>query len=254
MRSRFWRFVSVIIKFKLIIYWTLVYFYHIVLPIYFYMYLTEYTNGHAHLEESVMYESDGKLFLTEAFNVIMEEILHKGTDLKEKVKSYKNLSSHLTTSASSYLILFLRRSTACLCIHRCVSGKIPISWELFWTLISESMENLTSSYCRGFEMWPDTVLKPVCCICWDRIPLSIHSSSCPICFFQCFILKWLYLFLLNLEYVITSWSSAFFLSQVILCSSISCLLAWTTMHWQDGSSRKPSTPASMCEWTFSCSC
>ncbi len=250
MRSHFWRVVSVIIKFKWIIYWTLVYFYHIVLPIYFYMYLTEYTNGHAHLEESVMYESDGKLFLTEAFNVIMEEILHKGTDLKEKVKSYKNLSSHLTTSAPSYLILYLRRSTACLCIHRCVSGKIPISWELFWTLISESMENLTSSYCRGFEMWPDTVLKPVCCICWDRIPLSIHSSSCP----MCFILKWLYLFLLNLEYMVTSWFRAFFLSQVILCSSISCLLAWTTMHWQDGSSRKPSTPASMCEWTFSCSC
>lgn len=66
------------------------------------MYLTEYMNGHVHLEESDMYESDGKLFLTEAFNVIMEEILHKGTDLKEKVKSFKNLSSHLTTS--SYLV------------------------------------------------------------------------------------------------------------------------------------------------------
>uniref|UniRef100_A0A672M7A3 Cysteine sulfinic acid decarboxylase n=1 Tax=Sinocyclocheilus grahami TaxID=75366 RepID=A0A672M7A3_SINGR len=47
-------------------------------------------NGHVHLEESDMYESDGKLFLTEAFNVIMEEILHKGTDLKEKVCEWKD--------------------------------------------------------------------------------------------------------------------------------------------------------------------
>uniref|UniRef100_A0A8C1ULI4 Cysteine sulfinic acid decarboxylase n=1 Tax=Cyprinus carpio TaxID=7962 RepID=A0A8C1ULI4_CYPCA len=57
---------------------------------YFYMYLTEYMNGHVHLEESDMYESDGKLFLTEAFNVIMEEILHKGTDSEEKVCEWKD--------------------------------------------------------------------------------------------------------------------------------------------------------------------
>lgn len=49
------------------------------------MCFTEYLNGHAHLEESDMYESDGKLFLAEAFEVIMGEILNKGTDLKEKV-------------------------------------------------------------------------------------------------------------------------------------------------------------------------
>jgi len=49
------------------------------------MYFTAYTNGHAPLEESDMSELDGKLFLTEAFKVIMEEILNKGTDLKEKV-------------------------------------------------------------------------------------------------------------------------------------------------------------------------
>uniref|UniRef100_A0A8C1I2U4 Cysteine sulfinic acid decarboxylase n=1 Tax=Cyprinus carpio carpio TaxID=630221 RepID=A0A8C1I2U4_CYPCA len=47
-------------------------------------------NGHVHLEESDMYESDGKLFLTEAFNVIMEEILHKGTDSEEKVCEWKD--------------------------------------------------------------------------------------------------------------------------------------------------------------------
>lgn len=50
----------------------------------------EYMNGHVHLEESDMYESDGKLFLTEAFNVIMEEILHKGTDSEEKVCEWKD--------------------------------------------------------------------------------------------------------------------------------------------------------------------
>uniref|UniRef100_A0A8C1X1Y8 Cysteine sulfinic acid decarboxylase n=1 Tax=Cyprinus carpio TaxID=7962 RepID=A0A8C1X1Y8_CYPCA len=54
------------------------------------MYLTEYINGHVHLEESDMCESDGKLFLTEAFSVIMEEILHKGTDSKEKVCEWKD--------------------------------------------------------------------------------------------------------------------------------------------------------------------
>lgn len=69
-----------------------------------YIYLTEYINGHVHLEDSDRYESEGKLFLTEAFKVIMEEILHKGTDLKEKVVSFKYLSSHLTTSECSYLI------------------------------------------------------------------------------------------------------------------------------------------------------
>lgn len=90
------------------------------------MYLTEYMNGHVHLEESDMYESDGKLFLTEAFNVIMEEILHKGTDSKEKVKPFKNLSSHLT-AVSFYLIMYLMRSVACPCNHRCVSGKIQIN-------------------------------------------------------------------------------------------------------------------------------
>uniref|UniRef100_A0A8C1IG67 Cysteine sulfinic acid decarboxylase n=1 Tax=Cyprinus carpio TaxID=7962 RepID=A0A8C1IG67_CYPCA len=37
-----------------------------------------------------MCESDGKLFLTEAFSVIMEEILHKGTDSKEKVCEWKD--------------------------------------------------------------------------------------------------------------------------------------------------------------------
>uniref|UniRef100_A0A8C1WYD0 Cysteine sulfinic acid decarboxylase n=1 Tax=Cyprinus carpio TaxID=7962 RepID=A0A8C1WYD0_CYPCA len=57
---------------------------------FFYMYLTEYINGHVHLEESDMCESDGKLFLTEAFSVIMEEILHKGTDSKEKVCEWKD--------------------------------------------------------------------------------------------------------------------------------------------------------------------
>uniref|UniRef100_A0A9J8C5U6 Cysteine sulfinic acid decarboxylase n=1 Tax=Cyprinus carpio carpio TaxID=630221 RepID=A0A9J8C5U6_CYPCA len=54
------------------------------------MYLTEYINGHVHLEESDMCESDGKLFLNEAFSVIMEEILHKGTDSKEKVCEWKD--------------------------------------------------------------------------------------------------------------------------------------------------------------------
>lgn len=73
------------------------------------MYLTEYFNGNVHLEDSDMYESEGKLFLTEAFKVIMEDILHKGTDLKEKVVSFKNLSFHLTASECSYLILFLMR-------------------------------------------------------------------------------------------------------------------------------------------------
>uniref|UniRef100_A0A9J7YE14 Cysteine sulfinic acid decarboxylase n=1 Tax=Cyprinus carpio carpio TaxID=630221 RepID=A0A9J7YE14_CYPCA len=57
---------------------------------FFYMYLTEYINGHVHLEESDMCESDGKLFLNEAFSVIMEEILHKGTDSKEKVCEWKD--------------------------------------------------------------------------------------------------------------------------------------------------------------------
>lgn len=61
-------------------------------------------NGHVHLEESDMDESDGKLFLTEAFNIIMEEILHKGTDLKEKVTSFRNLPSPITTPCASYLI------------------------------------------------------------------------------------------------------------------------------------------------------
>lgn len=52
---------------------------------------TEYMNGHVHHEEPDIYESDGTLFLTEAFKVIVEEILHKGTDIKQKVKSFKNL-------------------------------------------------------------------------------------------------------------------------------------------------------------------
>ncbi|XP_051516159.1 cysteine sulfinic acid decarboxylase-like isoform X1 [Myxocyprinus asiaticus] len=50
----------------------------------------EYMNGHVHLEESELYDSDGKLFLTEAFQVIMEEILNKGTDIKEKVCEWKD--------------------------------------------------------------------------------------------------------------------------------------------------------------------
>uniref|UniRef100_A0A9J8CNS3 Cysteine sulfinic acid decarboxylase n=1 Tax=Cyprinus carpio carpio TaxID=630221 RepID=A0A9J8CNS3_CYPCA len=40
--------------------------------------------------KSDMCESDGKLFLNEAFSVIMEEILHKGTDSKEKVCEWKD--------------------------------------------------------------------------------------------------------------------------------------------------------------------
>ncbi|XP_055045197.2 cysteine sulfinic acid decarboxylase isoform X1 [Misgurnus anguillicaudatus] len=49
---------------------------------------TEYTNGHVHIEDS--YDSDGTLFLTESFKVIVEEILHKGTDIKEKVCEWKD--------------------------------------------------------------------------------------------------------------------------------------------------------------------
>nr|XP_055045198.1 cysteine sulfinic acid decarboxylase isoform X2 [Misgurnus anguillicaudatus] len=48
----------------------------------------EYTNGHVHIEDS--YDSDGTLFLTESFKVIVEEILHKGTDIKEKVCEWKD--------------------------------------------------------------------------------------------------------------------------------------------------------------------
>ncbi|KAM4610103.1 cysteine sulfinic acid decarboxylase-like [Polymixia lowei] len=41
------------------------------------------------LNETLVDHSEGQLFLTEAFNIIMEEVLCKGTDVKEKVCEWK---------------------------------------------------------------------------------------------------------------------------------------------------------------------
>jgi hypothetical protein len=41
--------------------------------------------GQQHLNEPLLDHREGQLFLTEAFKVILEEVLCKGTDVNEKV-------------------------------------------------------------------------------------------------------------------------------------------------------------------------
>lgn len=43
------------------------------------------TNGHHHEDEAEMDRSEGELFLSEAFKVILAEAVRKATDVNEKV-------------------------------------------------------------------------------------------------------------------------------------------------------------------------
>ncbi|XP_017343638.1 cysteine sulfinic acid decarboxylase [Ictalurus punctatus] len=48
------------------------------------------TNGHHHVDEAELDRSVGEQFLSEAFKVILEEAVHKATDVKEKVCEWKD--------------------------------------------------------------------------------------------------------------------------------------------------------------------
>lgn len=50
------------------------------------------TNGHHHVDEAELDHSLGEQFLSEAFKMILEEAVHKATDVKEKVPSAKQSS------------------------------------------------------------------------------------------------------------------------------------------------------------------
>lgn len=49
------------------------------------MCLTVITAGNGYLNEPLIDHAEGQLFLTEAFKIIVEEVLCKGTDVKQKV-------------------------------------------------------------------------------------------------------------------------------------------------------------------------
>lgn len=48
--------------------------------------MSKVTNGHHHADEVELDPSAGEQFLSEAFKVILEEAVHKATDVKEKVR------------------------------------------------------------------------------------------------------------------------------------------------------------------------
>lgn len=48
--------------------------------------MSKVTNGHHHVDEVELDPSAGEQFLSEAFKVILEEAVHKATDVKEKVR------------------------------------------------------------------------------------------------------------------------------------------------------------------------
>lgn len=47
--------------------------------------MSKVTNGHHHVDEVELDRSVGEQFLSEAVRVILEEAVHKATDVKEKV-------------------------------------------------------------------------------------------------------------------------------------------------------------------------
>lgn len=47
--------------------------------------MSKVTNGHHHVDEAELDRSVGEQFLSEAVKVILEEAVHKATDVKEKV-------------------------------------------------------------------------------------------------------------------------------------------------------------------------
>lgn len=47
--------------------------------------MSKVMNGNHHVDEAELSPSAGEQFLSEAFKVILEEAVHKATDVKEKV-------------------------------------------------------------------------------------------------------------------------------------------------------------------------
>lgn len=77
-------------------------------------------------EESLINHSEGQLFLTEAFKIIVDEVLSKGTSIQQKVLIYY-LPCHICVR----FVVFRPLLFSCCC--RFVSGKNQRSWLSCWT-------------------------------------------------------------------------------------------------------------------------
>lgn len=106
-------------------------------------------------EESLINHSEGQLFLTEAFKLIVDEVLSKGTDSQQKVLIYY-LPCHL---------FFVRFVVPCLLLFsgwcRFVSGKNQRSWLSCWTWSWEQQARRLTGSWRESGMWPSTASKQV---------------------------------------------------------------------------------------------
>lgn len=85
--------------------------------------LVEDPAGPQHPEDSLINHSEGQLFLTEAFKIIVDEVLNKGTDVQQKV--------FRVAFVSEFILSILNTAVFFWC--RFVIGKNQRSWLSCWT-------------------------------------------------------------------------------------------------------------------------